>query len=69
MITAVLSGRNPLRWARLAEELHRNPLLRKTFVLQAGEPGDVPPRCDRLAVADPLSGGTWNRIQIGRAHV
>jgi GT2 family glycosyltransferase len=62
MITAVLSGRNPLRWARLAEELHRNPLLRKTFVLQAGEPGDVPPRCDRLAVADPLSGGTWNRI-------
>jgi GT2 family glycosyltransferase len=62
MITAVLSGSRPLRWAHLPKELLQNPLVRKVIVLQDGAPGNVPPRCEMLAVADPVSGETWNTI-------
>ncbi len=62
MITAVLSGSHPHRWARLPEELLRNPLVRKAVVLHSGEPGNFPPRCEALTVVDAFSGGTWNTI-------
>lgn len=62
MITAVLaSGFHPRR-ERFPEELLRNPLVRKAFVLHAGAPGNLPPRCETLAVAGPVSGVTWNTI-------
>ena len=62
MITAVLARNRHPRWEGFLEELLRNPLVRKAFVLHAGEPGNFPPRCEMLAVAGPVSGGAWNTI-------
>ena len=62
MITAVLARNRHPRWERFLEELLLNPLVRKAVVLHAGEPGNYPPRCEMIAVAGPVSGGTWNTI-------
>lgn len=62
MITAVLARNRHPRWERFLEELLRNPLVRKAVVLHAGEPGNIPPRCEMLAVSGPLSGKAWNTV-------
>jgi len=62
MITAVLARSRHPRWDRSLEELLRNPLIRKAVVLHTGEAGTAPSRCEMLAVAGPVSGGTWNAI-------
>jgi len=62
MVTAVLARSRHPRWDRCLEDLLRNPLIRKAVVLRAGEAGISPSRCEMLAVADPVSGGTWNTI-------
>lgn len=62
MITAVLSGNRPWPPVHLLEGLLGNPLVRKILLLQSGEPGPCPTRCERLRSAGTFSGETWKTL-------
>ena len=62
MITAVIPRGAGPRNEGLLEELLRDPLIRKVFVLGTGGGYPLPPRCEALACDDPASGRTWNAL-------
>jgi GT2 family glycosyltransferase len=63
MITAALFRSRHPGFERLLEELLDHPLIRKTVIIDPGEPGKYPPRCTTLSsVNGPLSGRSWNTL-------
>ena len=65
MITAVLPRSHHPCFERLLEELLRNPLIRRVFLLHSGDPGHLLPRCEAMAVDSAVSGETWNALLAG----